>query len=271
MKFCTAPNGNRVAYQLVGSSATIPLVLVHGFCEDHSIWESLLPDLSSRSIILIDMPGFGSSELPTEPTMTEYAQALLAVLDATETSKCVLIGHSMGGYAGLEFASLWPERLAGLGLFHSHPYEDSVERKNGRKRGIETLQAGKKELYVTQLFPNLFPKNFAEERPAILNALIANGKKQSAAGISAALAAMLTRRDHQNTLASPNSCPVLLLLGAQDTLVPAQQGLQAALLPMVADLHLLPAVAHMGMYEASQESAAILNSFWQLCNSKLLG
>ena len=156
---------------------------------------------------------------------------------------------------------------AGLGLFHSHPFTDSEERKTVRRRGIETLQAGKRDLYITQLFPNLFAPAFLESNPAILQALINNGKKQSAAGIIAALQAMIDRRDHTDTLEEVD-CPVLFLLGALDTLVPPDQGLKAALLPIVADVHLFPAIAHMGMWEAPEESAGMLQSFWSFCQLK---
>ncbi len=272
MKFCNTPEGTRVAYE--NSSAVfgnlpglqIPLVLIHGFCEDLSVWSPIKSQLKAPSLLLIDLPGFGASDVPVHASMKAYAEAILAVLNTENISRCVMVGHSMGGYAALEFASRWPERLAGLGLFHSHPFEDSEERKTARRRGIETLQAGKRDLYVAQLFPNLFTTNFIEKNPATLNELIFKGKKQSPKGISAGLQAMLNRSDHQHTL-SELSCPVLFLLGAHDTLVPPEQGLKAALLPAVADLHLLPDVAHMAMYECPKESAEILNSFWDFCSA----
>ncbi|MDO8366170.1 MAG: alpha/beta hydrolase [Saprospiraceae bacterium] len=264
MKFCNAPNGARVAYSMEGENHGLPLVLLHGFCEDHSVWSPIRSLLKSTALILVDLPGFGKSELPAKTDMGAYAEAVLAVLDAERIDRCVMIGHSMGGYAALEFADRWPERLAGLGLFHSHPFEDSEERKNVRRRGIETLQAGKRDLYVAQLFPNLFAPKFLEQHPDLLNELIANGKKQSAEGIAAALQAMLSRRDHQETL-SKTKCPVLFLLGEQDSVVPPEKGFKAALLPEVADLHLLSQAAHMAMYECPEETAGISNSFWDFC------
>lgn len=272
MKFCIAPNGAQVAYEKTSKvfenlqGLQIPLVLLHGFCEDQTVWSLIKSKLKPTSLLLIDLPGFGASELPTRSDMADYAEAVKAVLDVEDITHCVLVGHSMGGYAALEFASRWPERLAGLGLFHSHPFEDSEERKTARRRGIETLQAGKRDLYVAQLFPNLFATNFLEKNPATLNELISNGKKQSPEGIAAALQAMLNRRDHQHTL-NETKCPVLFLLGAHDTLVPPEQGLEAALLPALADLHLLQDSAHMAMYECPKETVEILNSFWDFCRA----
>jgi len=242
------------------------MVLLHGFCEDHTVWATVKLGLKPGAILQIDLPGFGASELPAEADMAAYAEAIKAVLDAENIPYCVLIGHSMGGYAALEFAAQWPERLVGLGLVHSHPFEDSEERKNARRRGMETLQAGKRDLYVSQLFPNLFPASFLEKSPEMLNELISNGKRQSPEAIAAALQVMLTRHDHQSTLIE-TKYPVLFLLGALDTLVPPELALKAALLPNVADLQLLPEVAHMAMYECPKETAAILNSFWDFCGA----
>ncbi len=264
MKYCVTQHGNRVAYAWAARGTGVPLVLVHGFCEDHSLWASLQSSLKPTSILLLDLPGFGQSELPHLPDMQSYAEAVKAVLETEQIEQCVLIGHSMGGYAALEFAAQWPEKLAGLGLFHSHPFEDTAERKTARQRGIETLQAGKRDLYVAQLFPNLFAESFLKDHPDVLEALISNGKKQSPLGIIAALQAMLSRRDHQKTLRDI-TCPVLFLLGQLDTLVPPEQALKAALLPTVSDLHLLPEAAHMAMFESSEETVEILNSFWDFC------
>ena len=50
-----------------------------------------------------------------------------------------MIGHSMGGYITLAFAEKFPEKLKGLGLFHSTAYADSEEKKVGREKRISTL------------------------------------------------------------------------------------------------------------------------------------
>jgi len=237
------------------------LILLHGFCEDSSVWSELLPHLSEVPTLCLDLPGFGVAPLPAEPGMEAYALAVRDALDAAGLEKCVLVGHSMGGYAALEFAARWPERLAGLGLFHSHPYPDPPERREVRLCGLEMLRGGKKDLYVAQLFPGLFAPAFAEARPDVVNALIFNGKKQSAEGIAAALEGMMLRRDHQDTLRRV-PCPVLFLLGAEDALVPLDAALHAATLPDQTDVQLLPGVGHMAMFEATEAAARAVRAFW---------
>ena len=123
---------------------------------------------------------------------------------------------------------------------------------------------------MNQLFPNLFPPNYAAQYPEVLHELIETGKKQSPEGISAGLKAMIHRKNHEETLSRLNGCPVLFLLGKLDTLVPPEQGIRAAMLPELVELQLLSEVAHMAMYERPEETAQILNSFWDFCKSRIV-
>ncbi|HAD12404.1 MAG TPA: hypothetical protein DCF33_08190 [Saprospirales bacterium] len=246
------------------NSGEIPLVLLHGFCEDQRVWAPILPHLNHLPVMLIDLPGFGQSAMAEVPSMQAYAAAVKAALDDQNISSCVLVGHSMGGYVALEFAAYWPEYLAGLGLFHAHPFTDNEERKTARKRGIETLLAGKRDLYVAQLFPNLFASTFQASRPDIIQALTEYGKQQCAEAIIQALQAMLDRQDHQQTLAGL-SCPSLFLLGQKDALIPYDQGIQAGLLPDKSMIELMPEAGHMAMWEFPDLSSLLLSRFYQWC------
>jgi pimeloyl-ACP methyl ester carboxylesterase len=267
MKHTLLANGHRIAFRQDGPADGLPLVLLHGFCEDASVWDDFLPRLNGLRVVRVDLPGFGGSALPLTPGMDVYADAVCAVLNDLSIEKCVLVGHSMGGYAALEFAEKFPERLVGLGLFHSHPFEDSPERKEGRRRGIEMLQSGKRDLYVAQLFPNLFAEKFAKSNPDLINRLIDKGKRQSAEGIIAALEGMLARKNHSETLRK-SVCRVLFLLGSEDSIVQVEQGLQAAVLPDIAEVHIMTGTGHMGMLESPEKCAKIVRGFWEFCARK---
>lgn len=240
-----------------------PLVLLHGFCEDASVWNDWLAAGPLAPTLTIDLPGFGSSPLPSAPAdLADYAAAVKEALDERNLSQCVLVGHSLGGYVALEFAQKYPERLAGLGLFHSHPFEDTDDRKEARRRGIELLHSGKRDLYVAQLFPNLFETNYKVEHPEVLGKLIAHGQTQPTEGIVAALEAMIGRRNHTLTLAGLN-CPALFLLGKEDTLVPLEDTLAVAASTPVSEVQVLSGVAHMGMFEAPERTREIVRNFWE--------
>jgi pimeloyl-ACP methyl ester carboxylesterase len=147
-----------------------------------------------------------------------------------------------------------------MGLVHSHPLADSAERLDARRRGIELLQSGRKDLYVSQLFPGLFAPAYAQAHPETVQTLIENGRRQSAEGIIAALEAMMRRKDHRETLRTA-PCPVLFIAGTEDTLIPAEVTWNSALLPDIARVEMLPGVGHMGMYEAPEAVIAAVKAF----------
>lgn len=268
MKYSLLANGRRITfYTSLRAKKTIPLVLLHGFCEDSKVWAPVLPGLRKPDVVRIDLPGFGGSGQPLTPGMEACSEAVCAVLNELGIKRCVLAGHSMGGYAALAFAKKYPERLAGLGLIHSHPFEDSPERKENRRRGIGMLRSGKKDLYVAQLFPGLFAPEFARSNASLVDALIRQGRRQTKAGIIAALEGMIGRNDHQNTLKKAPS-PVLFLGGELDSIIPPEWIYQVAHLPDIADVHLLPGIGHMSMFEAPAQTAEILLRFWQFCENR---
>lgn len=264
MKHTLLSNGRHIACYESGAAGSLPLVLLHGFCEDSTLWDGLLPGLQGIHLLRMDLPGFGGSDLPLASGMDTSADAVCAMLNEFSVERCVLVGHSMGGYVALEFAARYPDRLAGLGLVHSHPYEDSPERRETRRRGIEMVQSGKRDLYVTQLFSSLFAAAFAGQHPDTVDALIENAKRQPAAGIIAALEGMIARMDHTATLRNASS-PVLFLLGTDDSIITPEMGLQAAMLPDIVDIHVLEGIGHMSMYETPEKTVEIVRSFWEFC------
>lgn len=270
MKTVRLADGRRIACYPGGEHAAdaLPLVLLHGFCEDASVWDAVLPLFGDVPTWRMDLPGFGKSDLPPVPGMEGYAASVLGVLDALGIGRCVLAGHSMGGYTALAFAQKYPNRLAGMSLVHSHPYPDSPERVEGRRRGIEMVQAGKKDLYVAQLFPGLFAPLFASAHPETVEALVLRGHQQPGEGIVAALEGMIARKEHLDTL---RDCrfPVQFILGDQDTIIPLEDALAAATQPTVADIRVLPGVGHLAMLEQPQQTASMLRDFWQFCLQQL--
>ncbi len=110
-------NNKKIAYSMSGNG--FPLIFIHGFCEDRTMWnEFIAPFLIQYRVITVDIGGFGESELPKKATVEEMADQINAVLNKENIIKSILIGHSMGGYIGAAFAEKYKDCLAGLVLFH---------------------------------------------------------------------------------------------------------------------------------------------------------
>ncbi|HSZ11963.1 MAG TPA: alpha/beta hydrolase [Rhizomicrobium sp.] len=116
-QFVTAPDGTRIAYEVVGEGQ--PVLLVHGFAasrvqnwKDPGWYETLTG--AGYRVIAMDCRGHGESDKPHDPA--RYAHDLLsrdvmAVIEAVAAEPVFLMGYSMGGYISIHVMMARPELL----------------------------------------------------------------------------------------------------------------------------------------------------------------
>lgn len=204
----------------------IPLLLVHGYPLDRSMWAMQLSGLRGHRVIAPDLRGFGESDLPDAPTsMSTYADDLAALLDVLGIDRAVIGGFSMGGYIAIEFARRHPQRLAGLALLDTRAEPDSMEGRAGRDAAIHTAQTAG----ATAIADAMAAKLFAAATPPELRApLVARMREAPVAGIVAALVAMRDRLDGTAVLEGLGDLPTLVVVGAEDQLTPPSAARQIA-------------------------------------------
>lgn len=260
--------GGEVAYEVNGKGTNI--VLLHGFCEDSSLWEKFQNDLLEENyrVLLIDLPGAGRSDRPAEPSIDAMAEAVHQVVETVNFTSFILIGHSMGGYVSLAYAERYPERLQGLGLFHSHPYADPEEKKAQRTKSIQFIERQGHELFVKQLIPKLFTAKYVRSNSFLIDKLTYRAAKYDPGGITDGLKAMRDRPDRSAVL-SALTCPVLFIIGRKDSAIPHESSIAQTHLPRTASIHLLEKVGHMGMFEAERTTQKIIRDFAEFCLNQL--
>jgi pimeloyl-ACP methyl ester carboxylesterase len=249
-----------VFYQTNGSG--LPVVFLHGFCEDHRVWEGFYNSFPVCEMICIDLPGFGHSTRAAISDLGHYADIVAALLQSKGIEKCVLIGHSMGGYIGLAFAEKYGDMLLGLGLIHSSPFADDKKKKAQRLKEKKFISIQGHETYVAELIPKLFTKKFAGSK--VLKQLISQAQQYAPDGIQDALVAMMNRSDRSEVL-KKIACPVLVLAGEKDIVIPMEKSLAFSVYPNTSSIHFLRNVAHMGMFEASDQCRQIIADFIAYC------
>jgi pimeloyl-ACP methyl ester carboxylesterase len=126
----TSHDGTRLHVEELGQGPC--LVFSHGFSLTQDAWHYQRRDLPGRyRCVFFDQRGHGRSGRPRKEdySLPALAGDLKAVLDWTGEERVVVVGHSMGGIASLQFAELFPEelgsRVVGLVLVGS-TYVDTV-------------------------------------------------------------------------------------------------------------------------------------------------
>ena len=140
-----------------------PLVLLHGFMENTTIWDEMEAHLSKDfTLIKIDLPGHGKSKVYQEiHTVELMAEKVKEVIDALKLEKINLLGH-FWEVMFLWFCRKFPEILESMTLFFSTTVEldDELMKKTFkiRKRSIAVIDENF-ETFVKIFYPKSFSNN----------------------------------------------------------------------------------------------------------------
>ena len=209
-------NSDSLFYTVQGEGTN--LVLLHGFLEDHSMWDALVNDLAKHArVICIDLPGHGKSGLSEAATMESFANDVLKVLDHLKADQINLVGHSMGGYVALALTEMAPQRVNNLCLLNSTFYPDTEDRKQKRRQAIGVIQEDP-QLFVRTVIPSLFPISVRKVLKPVIDDLISKASLMTAEAIIAATQAMIHRPD-RSALFFERKQKSYLVIGEQDPLV----------------------------------------------------
>jgi len=194
----------------------VPIVFLHGFLEDHSVWNAVYPDFVNAGFqcILVDLPCHGKTRFEGECCSMKFmAATLFNYLDETKIHNPFVFGHSMGGYVGLELQRLMKIRLT---LVHSNFWTDSEEKKQDRNRVIEVVKQNK-NLFLNVAIPNLFAPYNREFRREEINLLLEKAAKIDGVEIAAATAGLRDRLPSYDVMESEE---VNLIQASDDPVVP---------------------------------------------------
>ena len=240
-----------LAYEEMGQG--IPVLLVHGYPLDHTIWIPVAEGLKQDArVILPDLRGFGKSPDSNEIyTMRLLAEDLHALINRLGLGRVILVGHSMAGYSALSFAHSYPEELLGLGLVATQADPDLPERRqarlitarDGKRRGVPFMVEGMAE----KLTPSV-------ELQKSLHQLMLRNRVTSLVN---ALKGMAERED-ANPWLPGISVPAVVIAGDQDQIIPLERAATMAQMLRKGWLVTIPGSGHMPMLENPEVVVAAL-------------
>ncbi len=125
-----------IGYRQQGSG-DVPLVFLHGVGSDKSAWDPQLDHFgTTRRTIAFDYPGYGESDPIVERNgdpHDQFAEAIVAALDALDLDRVHLCGLSLGGVVAIAIAHRAHHRLASLILadsFACHPDGEAIAERS---------------------------------------------------------------------------------------------------------------------------------------------
>lgn len=238
------------------------VVLLHGYLESMLVWDDFIPLLYKKvRVVTVDLPGHGISVVTGDThTMEFLADTVAEGLKTLGIKRCTLVGHSMGGYVALAFCERHPEMLEGIVLLSSTPYADTPEKAANRRREIELVRAGKKEL-LARVAP---AAGFAKENRTRMQDAIEDLEEQvfvtEDEGIVALLNGMISRSD-RNDMLRKTHVPVLFILGRKDEYIPAEAAERMISEHPEARVAWLENSGHMGFLEEPGAAAQAILDF----------
>ncbi len=260
-----------IALHYAGRPAGIPLVLLPAFPLDGRMFREVRRHLDGW-VITADPPGFGDSAAPATvaarlgvsavPALETWARGLAQALDEVGASRIVLAGASIGGYATMAFAELFPERLAGIGLLDTKAVADDLEHREYRLRMADAMMTGAHAgHYLEPLLNHVVSPVTKKEREALFEQLASWFEQATPAGIAWAQRAMAARPDRLDVLRRL-SIPALVLRGEDDT-VSTREHCEAMAEALGTSVVEIPAAGHMAAVENPEPVAAALRDLWE--------
>lgn len=188
------------------------IIFLHGFGEDHRIWDDFLPNFEWQNSFIC--PGY--ADWTDCEQLSDFAHKLMNSLP--KESSYYIVGHSMGGYIALELAKLYPERILKVVMLNSTAFPDSDEKKKNRDKTAAFIENLGVDKFIGPFIPNLFSSHFIEKNPQIIQTLTKRYQTLSANGLIAATMAMKNRMDGRELLKA-TSIPFLFIHGALDGMI----------------------------------------------------
>ncbi len=213
------------SFNLFGPEDGEPLLLLHGFTGTKESWAPILPQLSSKFLVItLDLPGHGQTDSSANIkyfTMESVVESISVLLTKLKIEKTNILGYSMGGRVALSFLCMQPDRVKKCVLESSSPglktKEERLQRQcNDKKLANFLLEKGIEEfvnywenipLFSTQKLLDEQTKKYIRQERISQNPIgLANSLKGMGTGVQPSWWGHLSKITH----------PVLILTGEED-------------------------------------------------------
>ena len=262
-----ALHGVQIGFDDTGAGT--PVLFVHGFPHDRTLWDDQCSALSTHvRCIAPDLRGFGESvadDLPHDAphSVDQYADDLAQLLAHLDVKQAVVCGLSMGGYVAMAMWRRHSQLVRALVLCDTKAGADSDEGRRKRDELMALAQREGSDGIAKEQLDGMLGKTTREKRPDIVARTETMMRRVPVAGIVGALTAMRDRPDATPTLQRV-TVPTLVVVGDEDVLTPVAeaQRIVAALPPEArAKLEVVRGSGHASCMERPAAVTHVLADF----------
>ncbi len=238
------------------------VVLVHGWSMHSGMWGPFVDLLGeSHRITCLDLPGHGHAPMVEDFNLGSISEVLLGAAP----ERACWIGWSLGASVVMHIARFFPHRVKSMALLAGNAkFVADDEWPSGMdltvlhrfaKNLIEDNRGAVLRFLSLQTQASPTSKQLLKELRKRLDSRNAPLESALLGGLS-----ILENADSREVLRNLQ-CPVLLLFGELDTLVPVDAGTAMKELCPAANLHVVKGAGHMPFYTHASETASIFNRF----------
>lgn len=247
------------------------IILLHGFCESKEIWKDFAPLLQNEfKVYCLDLLGFGTNTTnDTNYSLHQITKDIHQQIENLKLNNYYIIGHSLGGYVALDYAKLYPNKLNGIGLFHSTPFADTPEKKENRTKSIQFVEKYGVPAFIKSFVPSLFYEKHIINFQSEINLIMNVGLQTSLASFITTTKIMRERPSSIDFILETN-LPVLIIIGAEDTFFNFDDNFQIFNQIKNKKIVVLEKVAHLGMFESTENCIKAIKSYVYWTNKNFI-
>jgi len=211
-------DGHEINYDDEGQG--IPVLFIHGFPLDHTLWSQQLDGLASRArCITPDLRGFGGSGRKGPFSMDQYADDLVCLLDHLGIQRAVVTGLSMGGYVALALWRRHPERVRALVLADTRATSDDEGALEKRREMLRAAHETGPKVVGERMQEGMVGRSTRDRSPEVVIEVRRIMDRAPMEGIVGAIEAMMARPDSTPDLPGID-VPTLIIVGEEDVITP---------------------------------------------------
>ncbi|MEL7627261.1 MAG: alpha/beta hydrolase [Anaerolineaceae bacterium] len=234
-----------------------PVVLLHGLALNGSIWNEVVKRYRIQARFIVpDLRGHGETETgQATGDLDQFADDIFALVNFLQLERFTLVGHSMGGYIALAFASKHPEMLDALIMVTSNASSDSPEKQETRLKEVRLAEESGMALIAMNMAEKLTKSD--EIRQRILP-ILEKTPPEGFANVQRAIASRSSRFDLLHQL----DVPLLAIAGSEDQMMKIESSYDMVSAARHGRAVVLPGVGHMPMLEVPLALGALIVSMF---------